>query len=843
MIGNINSLSQWFMYCGNNAEAVKDYEFLVLRFYMNYFDYDKSHSRQRRLEIMSIPLMQKFYEKEMQKFNKQYTSIFLKGLLPGIIFGISVVVIFACIYAFRLQAIYKLGSMDDAWYKFFLDFFIGRGNDLLAPQYQISRPLVLSIILGVVTIIGVGVLSVVFRKASLNKICRLLAQKEDELKNVLDIIPAHYRSYEKMDTLARIYYQAPEVTLQQAFDTCDVHLRDHSTQEVTSVMFDLPFTDIISQFSSRPINVLKEAPVVKQEKKEEKKPENPYLPKDISTKTFAGSDDAQRDMDAMIGLESVKQQVEKLKNRIAFYGKDAGSGSNHMVFMGSAGTGKTTVARIITKILFDLGYIKENKCIEISGDYLKSPYNGQTGERTQAIVEYSYGGVLFIDEAYLLYENSNISAEATGVLLKAMEDHRKDFIVILAGYEEQMTKLLVSNEGFASRIKHKIFFPDYTVEEMYQIFIQFISKYNNKVYLVEDSAKDLLMKTFELEKKSRFFGNARTVRNAVDSIMDYYADRCVAEGDKSNVIKYQDVELYAKDRENELSHEVKNTSAANQLDESIIRLADLKQKVKAGSENPDNDFNLLVGLDDFKNELNTLYNQKLFYGDDFKANQINISLIGPHGCGKSSLVKVLTGYLYQYNIIKNNQYLEISSDFLKGSYVGHTTKRAESIISYASGGVLYIKNLNLLTSTDDSFGSEALTAIQTALNSKNDIVLILSDTNNNQFIMSNLDLFSINYTFPQYTNNDLLQIFNIQAYKDGFTVQHEVFDKLNEHMNSHKLTINNIISIYNNTKKMHINNFNGDESNKFVISAQDLQLNSISLNKPVLKLNIKKKGE
>lgn len=486
-------------------------------------------------------------------------------------------------------------------------------------------------------------------------------------------------------------------------------------------------------------------------------------------------------------------------------------------------THNTTIARIVTKIMYDLGYIKENQYIEISGDYLCA---GSTS-RASAIIEYSYGGVLFIDEAYLMYKSG---AETVGVLLKAMEDHRTDFICILAGYEEQMTKLFASNEGFSSRIKHNIYFTDYDENEMLDIFNSFISNYNGKSYKLNDDAVDTLLNAFRLEKKSKSFGNARTVRNCVDAIMDNYADRSISTKTDTKVISLEDVELFANERRKVLSHEIKNAGAVNQLDESIIRLAELKPRLKEGSKDPDSDIKKLVGLESFVDEMNVLNNQKEFYGD---TTHQSILLIGDNGCGKSSLTKILTGYLYKMGYIEENKYLDIPAEFLKGSYVGHTAKRAEAIISYASGGVLYITNYNALVDSNDSFASEVISAINTAISENTNVTIVLADSQSDS-IESLRSIFTITYDFPEYTSEQLLEIFKITASNENFLIEDEALNIVSEYIESNKLKVRDIQQIFTNSVKNHITNFNGDERLKYIISKEDIVLPSKKLK---LKIN------
>ena len=811
------SLQQWFLHCNDNVELVKSYETEAIKFYKKLYPADKN----KQYSVLCKPLFRGFYNKDKVKYRPKVIATTIKAFLISLAISAFVFMLFPLYQGIQASGgHYSFGDGFKGWFQ---------GNYII----NITKPI--AIIIGVIILL-IGTFSAMGLKwLSISSICSNLKKKEDAIIPVLEIVPVRFRSAEQIDTLANIYFKNNSVTFQQACDICDEFLREHKDSVIASVLFDVPYKDVLGEqiTGSQPSYTISND---NNEEIEQEKPRNPALPSDIDTKTFNGSDDAEKDLNQMIGLDAVKDQIQKMRNRIQFYGSsDVGGGGNHMVFMGSAGVGKTTISRIITKIMYDFGYIKENKCVEISGDYLKSPYSGQTGERTNAIVEWAMGGVLFIDEAYLLYDSSSaVSQEATGVLLKAMEDHRKDIIIILAGYEEQMTKLLASNEGFNSRIKYKIYFPDYTVDEMYKIFTYFVNHYNgNNVYLVEDTAKDLLLKTFELEKQSKSFGNARTVRNAVDAVMDNYADRCITEGDKSNIIRYQDVLLYAQSRENELQHEIRNSSATNQIDESIIRLSELKNRVKEGSTNPDTDFSNMIGLDLFTDDINLLKGQKDFYGSTPKQN---ILLVGPDGCGKSTLARILTGYLYQYGYIKENRYLEISAEFLKGSYVGHTSRRADSIISYASGGVLFIKNIHLLTDSNDSFGQEALSAIINALNTDNNISIIISDKDGNaSYNIQNL--FSMILQFPDYTSEDLLRIFSLNSQMDGFSVLEETYEKLYNYLQTKHVSCSDIIQLYNTTKKNHINNFSkGISTEKYTLTPTDLDTN-----KQKIKLNLGKK--
>ena len=187
-----------------------------------------------------------------------------------------------------------------------------------------------------------------------------------------------------------------------------------------------------------------------------------------------------------------------------------------MVFLGNPGTGKTTVARLIGDILYNLKYIKQNKLIEVSSKDLVAEYVGQTAVKTMNVVEKAMGGILFIDEAYALAVKNNdnsFNAEAIATLIKAMEDYRDDLVVIFAGYTKEMQDFLNSNSGIVSRIGYTLEFDDYTNEELIEIFKGMVSKAG---FILEDDAIDEVKKLIDENRGMKNFGNARFIRNVYE---------------------------------------------------------------------------------------------------------------------------------------------------------------------------------------------------------------------------------------------------------------------------------------------------------------------------------------
>ena len=269
----------------------------------------------------------------------------------------------------------------------------------------------------------------------------------------------------------------------------------------------------------------------------------------IKKLTHKGSDNPDKDMNKLIGLKNVKDKMNEMVARMEFErsSKKMQISSKHMAFLGSPGTGKTTVARIMTGFLYKNKYIKKNKCVEVDGNFLKSSTSADTAIKTELIIREALGGVLFIDEAYALIEGSDgIGEQAVATLIKAMEDRKGEFVLILAGYTNEIKKLIQSNPGFESRIKDFMVFQDYNNEELKEIFIN-MARDNN--FVVDANALDKLEERFERERNLSSFGNGRTARNILDECIDKHAfnfkNKEIDIADKFRITE-KDVNVYPK---------------------------------------------------------------------------------------------------------------------------------------------------------------------------------------------------------------------------------------------------------------------------------------------------------
>ena len=311
---------------------------------------------------------------------------------------------------------------------------------------------------------------------------------------------------------------------------------------------DSPFREFLKQEPKSPFAPT-DAPIrTDAPDKAPKKPVTPPVENGDGTAASTGNDDTQAapaeeapppekiedllaELDEYIGLTAIKKEVRSLVNMVTVHKLRVENDlptpdlSLHMVFSGNPGTGKTTVARIMSRIYHSLGILSKGHLVEVDRSGLVAGYVGQTAIKTSKVIDSALGGVLFIDEAYALNggAENDFGQEAINTILKAMEDHRDDLVVIVAGYDGLMDDFIHSNPGLESRFNRFLHFDDYTLDEMMQIFEMRCKK---GCYDLDDDAAPLMREFIEISNTSSIsFGNARGVRNLFEQLLVVQANR------------------------------------------------------------------------------------------------------------------------------------------------------------------------------------------------------------------------------------------------------------------------------------------------------------------------------
>ena len=459
-------------------------------------------------------------------------------------------------------------------------------------------------------------------------------------------------------------------------------------------------------------------------------------------------------MAKVIGMDSIKEQIAHFENYIAFRKKCEASkrklpdANLHMLFTGNAGTGKTMIARMISTMLYEIGFLPEDKLVEVERKDLVANYLGQTAGKTAGKIQDAIGGVLFIDEAYAL-AGDQYGEEAIATLLKAMEDHRNELVVIFAGYSDKMQKFIDTNPGLSSRIGYKFHFEDYSYDELMKMLELRASTSGLTVTKEANDRAGLVVKYFMRRKN---FGNGRFI-NMLWQEMIIRHSAC-ADQSKLFMIDENDVPSVT-------SFSTRRDSAPKELKlEDLVGLAQVKEQVRR-----------------FRNKI-AFEKRAREFGVSIPRGNSHMMFTGNAGTGKTTVARILVRELYEAGIIVENKLIEVTAGDLIGEYVGQTAPKTQAVIDRAMGGVLFIDEAYALAGTGRSadYGQDAVSTLIKAMEDNRDqFVVIFAGYNDEMknFLAMNTGISSrIGYTFrfEDYNTDELTEIYKMKIGAAGLVL-------------------------------------------------------------------------
>jgi SpoVK/Ycf46/Vps4 family AAA+-type ATPase len=476
----------------------------------------------------------------------------------------------------------------------------------------------------------------------------------------------------------------------------------------------------------------------------------------------------------LVGLDGVKRDVETLVRLHQMAERRAAAGlpsppmSRHLVFTGAPGTGKTTVARLYGRILAALGVLPTGQLVEVARPDLVASVVGGTAIKTAEMFDKAIGGVLFIDEAYSLSAGNgggggpDFGREAIDTLVKLMEDHRDEVVVIVAGYTNDMRQFLAANPGLSSRFSRTIEFADYSSAELVTIVERLCRAHD---YRLEFETRAALHSYFTNLPRDAAFGNGRTARKVFEEMIGRQAYR-LADNPKADQVAL--TQLLPPDLGPLPGSSV--GAGAGQIDEE--RVEQLLGTLRG-----------LVGLAEVKAEVSALVDllasARRREAAGLPAPSVSRHLIfaGPPGTGKTTVARLYGSLLAAMGVLAQGQVTEVARADLVGEYVGHTARRTTEAFDRARGGVLFIDEAYTLAPSGGSgpdFGREAIDTLVKLMEDHRDKVVVIAagyEQEMARFLASNPGLssrFSHRVRFADYSPDELVTIVNQHAVAAGY---------------------------------------------------------------------------
>ena len=488
-----------------------------------------------------------------------------------------------------------------------------------------------------------------------------------------------------------------------------------------------------------------------------------YVPEERSL------DDILGDLDRYIGMDEVKKAVREIAfsvhNSVQRAQRGLGDQEKagiHIVLTGNPGTGKTTIARKLGEILEAIGYLDSGHVVEVDRSKMVSPYQGETPKVVDRLCDKAMGGILFVDEAYTLApvsqggERDQQGAQALEQLMKRMEDDRGKFVVIAAGYRQEMDNLFRINPGVRSRFSYFLNIDDYTPDQLFAI-MQVFAKEKKYVFTAEAEQLALKMITELYNSRDKDFANGRTMRQLFDKICSKQAER-LQKGNLATLTNEQMMSIDVADIPYEAPKAVNYTDCLSKLN-GMVGLAGVKKEIS--------NLAAFLNLQIRRGETNTFQGKHYVF-------------TGNPGTGKTTVARIMADVFRTLGILSRGQLVEADRSKLVAGFSGQTAIKTNQLIDSAMGGVLFIDEAYTLKSNDgDSFGAEAIdTLLKRLEDDRGKFICIVAGYTDqmHDFIDTNPGLksrFTQTIHFDDYTPDELTEIFINLAKGKNFTVDEE----------------------------------------------------------------------
>ena len=487
-------------------------------------------------------------------------------------------------------------------------------------------------------------------------------------------------------------------------------------------------------------------------------------------------DEILADLDALIGLENIKKKVREYIDYVSFLQfreesgiKDDDKVVMHSVFTGNPGTGKTTVVKLLGEIYKSMGLLSKGHVHTVEANDIIAGFIRQTGKDTKKAIEKARGGILFVDEAYMLFKEGNtgndFGSEAVAALITEMSDGKGDIAIMVAGYPKEMESFINSNPGLKSRFRNYFHFEDYTPDELSRI-AEFAAD-KKGVKISKDAAielKKVLMEGFR--KRDRTFGNARFAFALIDEAKINMGARVMKDPNLDSLTKAQISTLLDVDIE-----DVSNPNIDKKLNIGIDEEL-LKEALGELDE--------LTGLASIKQEVTELIKLSRYYKeidrDILKAFSMHGVFIGNPGTGKTTVARTIAKVYKALGMLERGHIIDADGSDLVGQYVGQTAIKTKDIIEKAMGGILFIDEAYSITEgnkgTNSNFGGEAIaTLIKVMEDRRSEFGVIVAGYTQNmeRFLEANPGLksrFDRTFHFEDFTIDELWEI-TVNMYKSN----------------------------------------------------------------------------